>query len=140
MTDSSPTDPRLDGVLAADGQLRAWQEEFYRDLHRNPELSHQEQRTAAKVVERLQPAGYDIYQGIGGTGVVAIMRNGDGPTVLMRADMDALPVREQTGLDYASEVIARDAAGNEVPVMHAGWTRTSRSTTPPHSRPSSSQR
>jgi amidohydrolase len=116
---SAPADSRLDGVLAGLRGVRGWQEDFYRDLHSYPELSHQEHRTAGKVVERLRPAGFDVRDGIGGTGVVAVLRNGDGPTVLMRADMDALPVRERTGLPYASTVTATDPAGNEVPVMHA---------------------
>jgi amidohydrolase len=116
---SAPADSRLDSVLAGLRGVRGWQEDFYRDLHSYPELSHQEHRTAGKVVERLRPAGFDVRDGIGGTGVVAVLRNGDGPTVLMRADMDALPVRERTGLPYASTVTATDPAGNEVPVMHA---------------------
>ncbi|MEV0570186.1 amidohydrolase [Dactylosporangium sp. NPDC050588] len=106
-------------VLAALGEVRGWQEDFYRHLHQHPELSHQEQRTAAAVAERLRGCGFDVHEGIGGTGVVAVLRNGDGPSVLLRADMDALPVREQTGLPYASTVTATDQDGNEVPVMHA---------------------
>src|SRR3954471_15548478 len=89
-------------------------EDFYRDLHRHPELSLQEHRTAAKLAERLRKAGYETAEGIGGTGVVGLLRNGDGPTVLLRADMDALPVREDTGLSYASV----ETADGE-PVMHA---------------------
>ena len=107
------------GVLAGLDRVRGWQEEFYRDLHRHPELSHQEQRTAAAVAERLRGCGFDTSTGIGGTGVVGVLSNGTGPRVLLRADMDALPVREATGLDYASTVTAADADGAEVPVMHA---------------------
>jgi hippurate hydrolase len=77
-------------------------EDYYRDLHRHPELSLQEHRTAAKLAERLTKAGYETADGIGGTGVAGVLRNGDGPTVLLRADMDALPVQEETGLPYAS--------------------------------------
>jgi hippurate hydrolase len=99
--------------------MRSWQEDFYRDLHQHPELSHQERRTAAKVSERLARMGYRVYQGVGGTGVVGVLGNGKGQTVLLRADMDALPVREATGLPYASTVTATDARGNEVPVAHA---------------------
>ena len=77
--------------------VRGWQEDFYRDLHAHPELSHQESATAAKVAERLRDLRCDVHESVGGTGVVGLLRNGDGPTVLLRADMDALPVREATG-------------------------------------------
>jgi amidohydrolase len=106
-------------VLAGLDSVRDWQEELYRDLHAHPELSHQERRTASRVAARLQETGCEVHDGVGGTGVVGILRNGDGPTVLLRADMDALPVREATGLPYASTVTAIDADGAEVPVMHA---------------------
>ncbi len=106
-------------VLAGLDEVRPWQEEFYRHLHQHPELSHQETATAAAVAERLQRAGLDVTSGVGGTGVVGVLRNGDGPTVLLRADMDALPVREATGLPYASTVTATDADGEDVDVMHA---------------------
>ena len=76
--------------------------EVYRDLHRHPELAFQEIRTADIVAGRLRAAGYDVITGIARTGVVGVLRNGEGPTVLLRADMDALPVQEDTGLDYAS--------------------------------------
>ncbi|MEV5650186.1 amidohydrolase [Nocardia sp. NPDC052254] len=110
---------RNDEVLGGLAGIRAWQEEFCRDLHRHPELSHQEHRTAGLIAERLRGAGLEVHEGVGGTGVVGILRNGDGAGVLLRADIDALPVREATGLPYASEVSGKDAAGNEVPVMHA---------------------
>lgn len=106
-------------VLAGLGDTRGWQEDFYRDLHQHPELSHQERRTAGKVGERLSRAGYAVHEGVGATGVVGVLRNGTGPTVLLRADMDALPVRETTGLTYASTATATDDSGNEVPVAHA---------------------
>lgn len=106
-------------VLAGLADARGWQEDFYRDLHRHPELSHQEHQTAAAVAQRLRGFGYDVHERIGGTGVVGILRNGEGPAVLLRADMDALPVAEDTGLPYASAVVAADADGNERPVMHA---------------------
>ncbi len=93
--------------------------EVYRDLHRHPELSFQETRTAGIIAERLRRLGYETTTGVGGTGVVGLLRNGDGPTALLRADMDALPVLEKTGLPYASSVMAKDPAGNDVPVMHA---------------------
>ncbi len=92
---------------------------FYMDLHRNPELSRHEEKTSAKVAERLRALGYDVTDHVGGFGVVAVMKNGRGPTLLMRADMDALPVEEKTGLPYASHATAKDDAGNVVPVMHA---------------------
>ncbi|GAB3479188.1 amidohydrolase [Nocardiopsis coralliicola] len=94
-------------------------EGFYVDLHKNPELSHQEYRTSSAVAEWLRNAGFEVETGIGGTGVVGVLRNGDGPTVMLRADMDALPVEEQTGLPYASTARGTDESGNEVPVMHA---------------------
>jgi len=99
--------------------IQPWHLDFYRDLHRHPELSFQEVRTAGLVAERLTQLGYDVHTGIGGTGLVGILRNGDGPTVLARADMDALPVREATGLPYASTATTTDASGNQTPVMHA---------------------
>jgi hippurate hydrolase len=112
---SRPTEP----VLQRLDQIREWQEGFYRDLHQHPELSHKEFNTARKVVDRLGRCGYQVHDGIGGTGVVGVLQNGSGPTVLLRADMDALPVQEDTNLDYASTVRAADAGGDEVPVMHA---------------------
>ncbi|MDI3385445.1 amidohydrolase [Streptomyces sp. B-S-A8] len=92
---------------------------LYRDLHAHPELSHQEVRTAGIVAERLRGQGWSVTEGVGGTGVVGTLANGPGPVVLLRADMDALPVREGTGLPYASTRTAVDADGQEVPVMHA---------------------
>lgn len=92
---------------------------LYEDLHRNPELSFQETRTAGIVAERLRALGYDVTTGVGRTGVVGVLANGDGPTVMLRADMDALPVEEKTGLPYASSVRAVGEDGTEVPVMHA---------------------
>ena len=119
MTTSQAIPSRLVTVLARLDRSRGRQEEFYRDLHRNPELSHQERRTAERVAERLRQAGFQVHEGIGGTGVVGVLENGVGPTVLMRADMDPLPVREATGLPYASTTTASDPDGHEVPVMHA---------------------
>ncbi|TDU83325.1 hippurate hydrolase [Kribbella voronezhensis] len=91
----------------------------YRDLHAHPELSLQETRTAGIAAEYLGSWGYEVTTEVGGTGVVGVLRNGDGPTALLRADMDALPVEEQTGLPYASTVRAVDHLGHDVPVMHA---------------------
>jgi hippurate hydrolase len=107
-------DPAHD-VLAGLDALRGWQEEHYRDLHAHPELPHQEKRTGAKAATRLAEAGYEVHQGVGGTGVVGVLRNGAGPTVLLRADMDALPVLEATGLPYASSQTSADGT----PLMHA---------------------
>ena len=113
------SDSAVSAVLAGLEKSRPWQEALYRDVHEHPELSHQEQRTAGLVADRLRGAGFEVHERVGGTGVVGVLRHGDGATVLMRADMDALPVREATGLPYASTVTGVDADGNEVPVMHA---------------------
>jgi len=95
-------------------------ESLYLDLHQNPELSLLEEKTAAKLVVRMRKLGYEVTPKVGGTGVVAILRNGAGPTLLIRTDMDALPVLEKTGLPYASKVQQKDAVTGElVPVMHA---------------------
>ena len=94
-------------------------ERVYTDIHAHPELSMQETRTAQVAADRLRRAGYDVTEAVGNTGVVGLLRNGDGPTVMLRADMDALPVREQTGLPYASTQTATDSGGKTVPVMHA---------------------
>jgi amidohydrolase len=94
-------------------------EAIYKDLHAHPELSMQEKRTASVAANRLRAAGYEVTTGIGNTGVVGLLRNGEGPTVMLRADMDALPVQEATGLPYASKVTATDSTGKSVPVMHA---------------------
>lgn len=106
-------------VLRGQGAIRGWQEDLYRDLHAHPELSHAERRTAATVAERLRGFGFAVTEGIGGTGVVGILANGDGSSVLVRADMDALPVAEATGLPYASAVTVTGSAGAAMPVMHA---------------------
>ncbi|WBY15610.1 amidohydrolase [Erythrobacteraceae bacterium WH01K] len=93
--------------------------ELYRDLHANPELSFEEVETAAKLAARMRAMGFEVTEGVGQTGVVAMMRNGDGPLVMLRADMDGLPVTEQTGLPYASKQVAIPASGVETGVMHA---------------------
>ena len=92
---------------------------LYVDLHQNPELSAHETQTAAKLAERLRSAGYEVTEHVGGTGVVAILKNGPGPVIMLRTELDALPVEEKTGLSYASKVHAKDDAGRDVPVMHA---------------------
>jgi hippurate hydrolase len=105
----------FDGVEPLLGEL----EELYKDVHRHPELSMREERTAGLAAERLGKAGFEVTTGVGKTGVVGLLRNGDGPTVMVRADMDALPVREQTGLDYASETDGvMHACGHD---MHVAW-------------------
>jgi amidohydrolase len=93
-------------------------EALYKDVHAHPELSMQETRTAGLAADRLRAAGYEVTTGVGKTGVVGLLRNGDGPTVMLRADMDALPVEEATGLPYASKATAADREGKAVPVSH----------------------
>jgi amidohydrolase len=92
---------------------------FYIDLHEHPELSRHEEKTAAKLAARLRELGFEVTEHVGGTGVVGVLRNGPGPTAMLRTELDALPVEEETGLPYASRVKVRNAAGEEVPVMHA---------------------
>ena len=105
----------LDSIPALIADLGA----LYEALHAHPELSFAEHRTAAILADRLQALGYEVTRGIGGTGVVATLSNGEGPTVLLRADIDALPVREATGLAYASSAMAVNDDGESVPVAHA---------------------
>ena len=93
--------------------------ELYRDLHANPELSFEEHETAAKLAKRMRALGFEVTENVGKTGVVSVMKNGEGPTVLLRADMDGLPVVEQTGLPFASKVTATPASGVTTGVMHA---------------------
>src|SRR5436190_19053521 len=93
--------------------------ELYRDLHANPELSMQEVRTPAKLAPEMRKLGFDVTEHVGKTGLVAVMKNGPGPVLLIRADMDALPVTEETGLPFASKVRAVARSGVETGVMHA---------------------
>jgi len=93
--------------------------DIYIDLHKNPELSDMELRTSEKIAENLKSLGFEVTERVGGYGVVGVLRNGKGKVVMLRTDMDALPVKETTGLPYASQVIMKDGSGNEVPVMHA---------------------
>ena len=109
----------FDPVLANLAGLLPTLKETYTDIHLHPELSMQETRTAGLAAERLRSTGYEVTTGIGNTGVVGVLRNGAGPTVMIRADMDALPVKEATGLPYASAATATDRDGLSVPVMHA---------------------
>ena len=109
----------LNDVLRGGPSTMAWQEDLYKDIHSHPELSFQETRTAALAASRLKELGYEVLEGIGRTGVVGILRNGEGRTVLARADMDALPVEEDTGLPYASTAKAAAENGETVSVSHA---------------------
>jgi len=93
--------------------------ELYRDLHAHPELSFQEVKTAAKLAARMRELGFTVTEQVGRTGVVAVLENGEGPTVMLRADMDGLPVVEQTGLPFASKEVSVPASGVETGVMHA---------------------
>lgn len=120
-------DPVQDALLNkvqsnVDAQLPQLQE-TYLDLHKNPELSTKELRTSKKLADTLRQLGYEVTEKIGseagGFGIVGILKNGDGPTIMIRTDMDALPIIEQTGLPYASQVRVRDAEGKEVGIMHA---------------------
>src|SRR6476659_2759911 len=112
---TNASDPALRSLDALLPDLEA----LYKDVHAHPELSMEETRTAALAADRLRAAGYEVTTGVGKTGVVGLLRNGDGPTVMLRADMDALPVQEATGLPYASKATVTDRDGATVPVMHA---------------------
>src|SRR5580700_11660865 len=94
-------------------------EALYIDLHQNPELAFQEVQTASKLAARARALGYEVTTGIGQTGIVAVMKNGPGPTVMLRTELDALPVQEKTGLPFASKVVVKNANGQSTPVMHA---------------------
>jgi len=109
----------VDEVLAGYENLRPTQEDFYRSLHAYPELSHQEHQTAKQVGERIRADGFTVHDGIGGTGVAGVLANGTGPVVLLRCELDALPLRETTGAPFASTVTVKDDRGHEVPVDHA---------------------
>ena len=111
--------PQSEKVLSKLDGLLPELEPLYKDIHSHPELSMQEVRTAGLAADRLRAAGYDVTANVGKTGVVGVLRNGDGPTLMLRADMDALPVKEATGLPYASTATAKDREGKTVPVMHA---------------------
>src|SRR5215470_19148089 len=115
---STPHTKATDPVLKNIDRLLPDLEALYKDVHAHPELSMQETRTAGLAAERLRAAGYEVTEGIGKTGVVGLLRNGDGPTVMLRADMDALPIEEATDLPYASKVKAKDRDGKSVPVGH----------------------
>lgn len=111
-------DPTVNPALAhllTDGSVDlSWQRAFYEDLHAHPELSHEEERTARRIQEQLKSYDCEVVTGIGGFGMVAIFRNGDGPTALMRADFDGLPVTEETGVEFAATNGAMHACGHDV--------------------------
>ncbi|MBI4248075.1 MAG: amidohydrolase [Elusimicrobia bacterium] len=116
----------LGAELALDEQIQALVDkdylrlkDYYTDLHGHPELSRQEKRSSENLSRELKEAGFEVTGGIGGYGVVGVLKNGDGPTVLVRTDMDALPVKEETGLSYASVAEVKSEDGALTPVMHA---------------------
>lgn len=114
MSEKKPT-----AILANLATLLPELEAVYKDIHAHPELSMQETRTAGIAANRLKVLGFEVTTEVGKTGVVGILRNGDGPTVMLRADMDALPIKEATGLPYASTVTGTDPSGKTVPVAHS---------------------
>ncbi|MGZ8364277.1 MAG: amidohydrolase, partial [Caulobacteraceae bacterium] len=107
----------LDTAIAADYQANL--RPLFETFHHNPELSGMEVHTAARMAAELRALGFDVTEKVGGTGVVAVLKNGPGRTVLLRADMDGLPILEKTGLSYASTLQQKDEAGTKRPVMHA---------------------
>src|SRR5512142_3004897 len=102
-------------VAALEPELEA----LYRDLHEHPELAFHEEWTAETLAKRVQKLGFEVTTGVGKTGLVAILRNGPGPVVMLRTELDALPIEEKPGLPFASRALARNAAGITVPVAHA---------------------
>ncbi len=112
-------DKRLEPLFTHLGALLPALEETYKDIHAHPELSMQETRTAEIAERHLKALGFDVTSGVGKTGVVGVLRNGDGPIVMLRADMDALPIQEATGLAYASKAVGTGPDGAEVPVAHS---------------------
>jgi hippurate hydrolase len=116
---STHTDSAVAAVLATLGELLPDLETLYKDIHSHPELSMHETRTAGLAAGRLEAAGFEVTTNVRKTGVVGLLHNGDGPVVMLRADMDALPVKEASGVPYASSATATDEAGKTVPVMHA---------------------
>jgi len=114
MSSNKPTE-----ILASLATLLPELEAVYKEIHAHPELSMQETRTAGIAANHLKALGFEVTSGVGKTGVVGILHNGDGPTVMLRADMDALPIKEATGLPYASTVTGTDPTGKTVPVAHS---------------------
>lgn len=116
---ASAQNPSSPDSTAEVGGVYSESHSLYLDLHEHPELSGHEVQTAAKLASALRTAGYEVTEHVGRTGVVAILKNGAGPTIMLRTELDALPVEEKTGLPYASKVRTKDDAGHDVPVMHA---------------------
>ena len=106
----------LDDDIAAD---YPYLDGLFKDLHQNPELSMQEFKTSDRMAAEMATLGFEVTREVGNTGVVGVMKNGDGPTLMIRADMDGLPVQEKTGFSYASEVRQVNLEGMDMPVMHA---------------------
>src|SRR5262249_18461537 len=121
--DDPKPDPALQGTAKAiRGKIEAEYsslEALYKHIHSHPELSYQEEKTSARLVKEMKELGFDVTNKVGGHGIVCVLKNGEGPTVLIRTDMDALPVTEQTGVPYASKARGRNQAGAEVGIMHA---------------------
>ena len=115
--DAHAADPKLRADIAAD--YREHLGALFEQFHRNPELSGKEVETSKRLAAEIRALGYDVTENVGGHGIVAVLRNGAGPTVLLRADMDGLPVAEKSGVPYASTVRQVDVTGAEQPVMHA---------------------
>jgi amidohydrolase len=115
----SQTDKQNDIIRKLAGQESESYRNLYIDLHQNPELSLMESETSKKMAESLKELGFEVTTGVGGNGVVGLFKNGKGKTIMLRTDMDALPVKENTGLLFASKVVMKDASGKENPVMHA---------------------
>ncbi|MEM9312409.1 MAG: amidohydrolase, partial [Pseudomonadota bacterium] len=117
---SAPAFANMEEITAAvDADYESYLAPLFLHFHRNPELSFLENKTAARMAQELRDAGLEVTEGVGGTGVVGMVRNGEGPLILLRADMDGLPVKEKSGLDYASVVTQVGQDGKEYPVMHA---------------------
>jgi hippurate hydrolase len=114
---AAPADPAAVKASVDAAYPSLWS--LYTDLHLHPELSLQEERTGARIAAELRSAGFEVTEKFAGTGVVGVLRNGPGPTLLIRTDMDALPVKEDTGLPYASQAHMLNLSGKDVPVMHA---------------------
>jgi hippurate hydrolase len=112
---AAPPDPPLAGL----GSIYPSLDKLYQDLHRTPELSLHEEKTAAKLAAQLRALGFEVTEKVGGTGIVGVLRNGKGPTVLLRTELDALPMDEKTGLSFASAVMTKDDSGATVHVAHA---------------------
>ncbi len=123
LTAASPQDPNTSrttpSLPSPSDDLIAKLEIIYKDIHANPELSMQEQRTAGIAAEWLRQHGYEVTENIGGTGVVGLLRNGQGATVLLRADMDALPMKENSGLPYASTKTGKSPSGEDTSIAHS---------------------